>query len=255
MQSRKNKYERDRRGHIIDNTKEKETNKGKGKSMKEAVVSKNKFNVLEVEDNAQPILRIMDGKFDGNDKNDVKEQASKGANKAQQLEKNKQARDHTLSPNTGIKRGESRKVVEKVKDAHNMEKASLNKEEFDAKRVKKEVVEAANKEREAILREDNVNSIHVKSAKEARKETIIEWVHKQFGTSKDELRKLNVTTNHSCQDIPSQSYDDTGNLDDGNEVSSKKALWSDEVDNMDGQLGTTNVEEDKVQSNNQPGER
>lgn len=46
------------------------------------MATKNKFNALEVEENAQPILTIMDGKVDDNGKNKVKESATKDSNKA-----------------------------------------------------------------------------------------------------------------------------------------------------------------------------
>lgn len=61
-----------------------------------------------------------------------------------------------------------------------------------------------------------------------------------FGTSKEELRQCNVTTNHSCQEIPSQTYEDIGQLEDGNEVSSKKVLWGDEIEVMEAELGSNN---------------
>lgn len=78
-----------------------------------------------------------------------------------------------------------------------------------------------------------------RTAEEARKESTIEWVHRRFGTNKEELRQLNVTTNHSYQEIPSQTHDDSGQLDEFNEVNSAKALWSDEVEVIDDQQGTT----------------
>lgn len=47
-------------------------------------------------------------------------------------------------------------------------------------------------------------------------------MHRRFGTSKEELMQLNVTTNHSCQDIPSQTYGDSGQQEECNEVNSAK---------------------------------
>lgn len=84
----------------------------------------------------------------------------------------------------------------------------------------------------------------------ARKESIIEWVNRRFGTSKEELKELNVTTNHSCHEIPSQTYDDYGKLEDINKVNSGKALWSDEVEYMEAQLGTKNTAEGKKNKDN-----
>ncbi|OIT01021.1 hypothetical protein A4A49_21334 [Nicotiana attenuata] len=246
MQARKNKYQRDKRGYIIDVTNEKEDNKGKGKAKEEAVVSKNKFEALEVEEDAQPILTITDGNVDGNGKNKGKDQVVKGNSKG----------------------GDTRKLLDK--EGGN---SSLNKEEFDARRVKKEAVDKANKEREAGLQKENLNptSLGVQSSvmgtiadspstvpspidsrveEEARKEATIDWVHIRFGTNKEELRQCNVNTNHSCQEIPSQTYEDAGQLEDGNEVSSKKALWSDEVELMEEQLDSKKSTDDKEDRDN-----
>lgn len=65
-------------------------------------------------------------------------------------------------------------------------------------------------------------------------ESTLDWVHRYFGTSKEELKQLNVTVNHSCQEIPSQTFDDsTLNKVSKNKVTPAKSLWSDEVDNME----------------------
>lgn len=72
----------------------------------------------------------------------------------------------------------------------------------------------------------------------ARKESTIDWVHRQFGTSKEELREPNVTVDHSCHAIPSQTYKDPGQKDTNIEVNSGKSLWSDEVDNIEAQIHT-----------------
>lgn len=44
--ARKNKYQRDNRGHIVENKQGKEADKGKGKAKFEEVTTKNKFNAL-----------------------------------------------------------------------------------------------------------------------------------------------------------------------------------------------------------------
>lgn len=64
MQARKNKYQRDNRGYIIDNAKDKEAHNVKGKNEVEAVATKNKFDAFEVEEIEQPTLRINNGKGD-----------------------------------------------------------------------------------------------------------------------------------------------------------------------------------------------
>ncbi|OIT05236.1 hypothetical protein A4A49_01709 [Nicotiana attenuata] len=76
------------------------------------------------------------------------------------------------------------------------------------------------------------------------KESNINRVHRRFGTSKEELKQLNVTTNHSCQEIPSQTHEDSGKIDELNEVNSKN-LWSDEVEVLESQQ----VEEQVIGSN------
>ncbi|OIT03571.1 hypothetical protein A4A49_07243 [Nicotiana attenuata] len=62
MQWRQNKYQRNKQGYIINNAKGKEDDKLKGKINEEAVATKNSFDVLEVDEAGQPILRITDGK-------------------------------------------------------------------------------------------------------------------------------------------------------------------------------------------------
>lgn len=113
-------------------------------------MSRNKFEVLEVEENAQPILTITDGKVDRNDKNKWKDQSIKGNSKVQQQEKKNKGRDH--SPNPSLNGSDSRKKMDKVG-----ENLSLNKKEFDVRRVKKEVVDNANKEREAGSYKEKLN--------------------------------------------------------------------------------------------------
>lgn len=64
MQRRKNKYQRDKRGYIIDNAKEKEIDKVNGKNIDETTATKNSFNVLQVEDDNQVSLIITYGNQD-----------------------------------------------------------------------------------------------------------------------------------------------------------------------------------------------
>lgn len=67
----------------------------------------------------------------------------------------------------------------------------------------------------------------------------------RFGTSKEELRELNVIVNHSCHEIPSQTYEDSRKKEENIEVNSRRSLWSDEVDDMEAQMGTTVATEGK----------
>lgn len=82
------------------------------------------------------------------------------------------------------------------------------------------------------------------------KEYTIDWVHRRFDTSKEELRQLNVTINHSCQEIPSQTYPESGKLEDLDKVNSTKGLWSDAVKIEDDQLDKTKTIGSKVNVDN-----
>ncbi|OIT29846.1 hypothetical protein A4A49_57056, partial [Nicotiana attenuata] len=70
----------------------------------------------------------------------------------------------------------------------------------------------------------------------ANKESTIDWVHRRFGTSKEELRQLNVTTNQSCQDMSSQTFADSGQLENLDEINSTKAGGSDAIEVEDDQI-------------------
>ncbi|OIT26543.1 hypothetical protein A4A49_24370 [Nicotiana attenuata] len=208
MQARKNKYQRDKRGYIIEEIKEKDNNKGKGKMNEDTVVSNNKFGALQVEDEAEQIMQIKDGDVhDQNPKENIKEKVQ---------ENNSNTRGTSPNPtDNGIGKGMMYKEGGKV---------SLNKEDFDARKVKKEAVEMVNKVRES----GNISSATRNDA-EAKKEQTIDWVHRRFGTSKEELRQCNVTANHCCQEIPSQTYGDSEQKEDINEVNSVRIIWSDEI--------------------------
>lgn len=77
MQARKNKYQRDKKGHIIDDKQGKEGDKGKGKTKLEEVTTRNKFNELEVEEVTNPPLQITEGKGDDQFSGNKKEQKEK----------------------------------------------------------------------------------------------------------------------------------------------------------------------------------
>ncbi|XP_070057234.1 uncharacterized protein [Nicotiana tomentosiformis] len=93
------------------------------------------------------------------------------------------------------------------------------------------------------VRENSTNHNVTGIEKGSKKESTIEWVHRRFGTSKEELRELNVTTNHSCHDIPSQSCEDSEDNGVINEANSGEVLLSDEVEKMDGPTSSRNKEE------------
>ncbi|OIT19289.1 hypothetical protein A4A49_55572 [Nicotiana attenuata] len=193
MQTRRNKYQRDRRGYIIEEVKEKGDNKGKGKINEGTVVSNNKFRALEVEDATleveeitEPILTIEEGKVENNGKNKGKEQEKLNTNKAKG------------SPNPSANR--------------------IGKTDQEFKCVKKEAVDKVlesvkNPTLSGILAKgDQALAQYPDHSRDGiNKELTIDWVHRRFGTDKKELRKLNVTTNQSCQEVPSQTCEDMGN--------------------------------------------
>ncbi|OIT04514.1 hypothetical protein A4A49_00777 [Nicotiana attenuata] len=79
-------------------------------------------------------------------------------------------------------------------------------------------------------RECNLNPNATGNGVDTQKERTVDWVQRRFGAPKE---SLNVTTNYSCQEVPSQTMggyskeiEITGTTNDG------KELWSDEVELM-----------------------
>lgn len=62
MQRRRNKYQRENIGHVIETTKEQAVDNVKGKDKAEAVATKNKFDALEREEIEPPMLQITSEK-------------------------------------------------------------------------------------------------------------------------------------------------------------------------------------------------
>ncbi|XP_070039211.1 uncharacterized protein [Nicotiana tomentosiformis] len=208
MQARKNKYQRDNRGNIVDNKQGNEADKGKGKAKVEEVATKNKFNALEVEEVHQPTLQMTEGKGEDHNNGKKKEHGEKQAKKGQEKEK------------------------------------EVNTQQ-EHKRVKKEAVEKFLKMISSVPSDQRTD-------KRANKKSTIDWVHRRFGTSNEELKQLNVTIKQSCHEIPSQTFKDSGQIEDLDEVNSTKVLWSDAVEVKDDQLGTTKTTEDKVKKDSKP---
>lgn len=63
IQRRQNKYQRDKRGNIIEAVKDQKVDNLKNKSNDEGVVTRNKFDALELEEIEQPTLMITNGKL------------------------------------------------------------------------------------------------------------------------------------------------------------------------------------------------
>lgn len=64
IQRRQNKYQKDKRGHMIEATKSQAVDKLNEKNNDEIVVTRKKFDSLEVEEIENPTLMITDGKGD-----------------------------------------------------------------------------------------------------------------------------------------------------------------------------------------------
>ncbi|OIT21327.1 hypothetical protein A4A49_34708 [Nicotiana attenuata] len=97
IQERKNKYQRDNMGHIVDNKQGKEADKDKRKAKLEEVATKNKFNALEVEEVHQPTLQITEGKGEDHSNGKKKEHGEKQSKKG--YKKEKEGNTGALSPN------------------------------------------------------------------------------------------------------------------------------------------------------------
>ncbi|OIT23979.1 hypothetical protein A4A49_28030 [Nicotiana attenuata] len=76
MQRRKNRYQRDRNGHIIEAGNKKNDDKLKGKAKEDVVTTKNTFDILDVQDSDNTTLRITESKGEENIKNKRQEQGS-----------------------------------------------------------------------------------------------------------------------------------------------------------------------------------
>uniref|UniRef100_A0A1S3Y8I6 DUF4283 domain-containing protein n=1 Tax=Nicotiana tabacum TaxID=4097 RepID=A0A1S3Y8I6_TOBAC len=159
MQARKNKYQRDKRGHIIDDKAGKDADKGKGKNKVEEVTMKNKFDKLEVEEIQNPPLQITEGKGEDHDNGKKKEQVQK----------------------------KTRELQEKVREAKNVEATSkLNPTRAGV--VQKELIRVKKEAVEKALIGDNPSSSNTPPSKSigdlevvdpnTNKESTIEWVHR-----------------------------------------------------------------------------
>ncbi|OIT27994.1 hypothetical protein A4A49_21527 [Nicotiana attenuata] len=200
MQARKNKYQRDKRGYIIVEIKEKEDNKGKGKLNEGTVISKNKFGALEVEEEAQPIMQITDGKGEERDKALGQDQICKENIKEKQLENNGNKKGTSPNPTAnGIGEGISGKSVYKEGG-----KMSINKVEVEARKIKKDAVEKVNMVRES----GNI-----------------------FGVIQATMMQLE--RNKRLSGCIGDLGQDSGQKEDINEVNSAKTLWSEEVEVME----------------------
>ncbi|OIT03890.1 hypothetical protein A4A49_10371 [Nicotiana attenuata] len=217
IQARKNKYQRDNRGHIVDNKQSKEAEKRKGKAKLEEVATKNKFNALEVEEVHQPILQITEGK--GEDHSNGKEKEHRENQSKKGYEKEKEGTTAASSPNP----------------TNNKPTGESNQQEL--KRVKKEVVKKVFEDQHNgnLAKANPIVPSDQSTDEKANKESTIDWLHRRFGTSKEELRQLNLE-----------------NLD---EINPTKVVGSDEIEVEDDQIGMTKTTGDKVRDNSPPGDR
>ncbi|OIT18961.1 hypothetical protein A4A49_42929, partial [Nicotiana attenuata] len=221
IQARKNKYQRDNRGHIVDNKQGKEADKGKGKAKHEEVATKNKFNALEVEEAHQPILRITEGKGEDHSNGKKKEHEENQSKKGYEKEKEGNTGASSPNPNSGVRVG---------KDANTKPVGEDNQQEL--KHVKKDAIEKMLKDKNNgnLAKANPIVPSDQSTDEKTNKESTIDLVHKRLGTSKEELRQLNVTTNQSCQNMSSQTFADSGQLENLDEINSTKAGGSDVIE-------------------------
>ncbi|OIT36101.1 hypothetical protein A4A49_10446, partial [Nicotiana attenuata] len=222
----------------------KEADKGKGKAKLDEVATKNKFNALEVEEAHQPILQITKGKG---------EDLSNGKKKEHRENQSKKGYEKKKEGNTGASRPNPNSGVRVGKDANTKPVGEDNQQEL--KRVKKEAVEKVLKDQHNrnLAKANPILPSDQSTDEKTNKESTIDWVHRIFGTSKEELRQLNVTTNQSCQDMSSQTYADSGQLENLDEINSRKAGGSDAIEVEDDKIGTTKTT--GVRDNCPPGDR
>lgn len=80
------------------------------------------------------------------------------------------------------------------------------------------------------------------------KERTKDWVHRSFGPSKE---VLNVTLNPSCQDIPSQTLEESPKGIESTRVNKNGgSIWSDEVQSMDDQYDANSSTRNNEQMGN-----
>ncbi|OIT24585.1 hypothetical protein A4A49_63441, partial [Nicotiana attenuata] len=189
--------QRDRSGHIIDNPKEKEDGKNKGKVTEGAVAVKNKFDALQVEELDQTMLRITDGKGEYKVNGKKKEQGDNQAKKVKEKEKEKEKVHITGNSSTNPKSNGIRLAGKE--GIPNPIGGGIQKIE-ELRRAKKEAVEKI----QSKEKENAPNPINYGIEEDNMKDSTLEWVHRRFGANKEEIRQLNVTLNHSCHEIPSK---------------------------------------------------
>lgn len=175
MQARKNKYQRDKRGHIIEDKTGKEVDKGKGKTKTEEVATMNKFNALEVEEVQNPPLQITEGKGEDHSNGKKMEQFERQSKEVQEKAKEFKERNPNPNPNSTGNRTTEQELI----------------------RVKKEAVEdalekAGNPSPSGILSSSPKGVHELVDSTRINKESTIDWVHRRFGTSKEELRQLSL---------------------------------------------------------------
>ncbi|OIT29626.1 hypothetical protein A4A49_16249 [Nicotiana attenuata] len=168
---RNNRYQRDKNGHIIEAANDKEDGKLKEKAKDDTVATKNSFDVLEVEDS---VPKSKNGSMV--DQGQIKEQIR-------------------------VKKESVEKVLHNEKSKANMEK-NVNPTPTGIANPMGNGIQSAAK--------DNVPNPTTSGNEKANiRESTLECVHRNFGTNKEELRRLNVPVNHLCQEIPSQTFEES----------------------------------------------
>ncbi|OIT39561.1 hypothetical protein A4A49_05763 [Nicotiana attenuata] len=204
IQWRQSRYSRDKRGHIIEALKDQEADELKGKNKEEKVVTKNKFDAVEVEEIKQPALTITDGKENSNDKVKEKMRPEKESQKA----KKKKQLENTQISRSYPKKNRSNNVT------------VLKQGEEEDRRIKKEVVlQVVNGEKKKANKEDSLNPNSTVRASPREKEN--------QNANKEKLPNTNDTR------IDEESARNEENQEGG----IGRSLWSDDVDNTEVRIG------------------
>lgn len=148
-------------------------------------------------------MRITDGKEDGNatDKN-KKKQLENVKNLVQNDKKLSMVEQGEIEENKWVKR-------EVVLNVTNNEKTKAIKVNM----LNPTPTRSTNPKGNEILfaaKEKLPNPVDTGIEEGNKKESPLDWVHRYFGTSKEYMKQINVTINHSFYEIPSQTYENSG---------------------------------------------
>ncbi|OIT00250.1 hypothetical protein A4A49_02034 [Nicotiana attenuata] len=199
--------------HIIEDPNNKNDDKGKGKAKEEAVTTKNSFDVLEERVNVKssgnpnPIPNGNGSMATG--KEGIPNLKGEGTNHLQDLIR--------------VKKKAVEKVLEKEKKGNHSPTPT-------GKGTKAAIKEAGDGIANFLdvstpIRTGNGGN------KEIQKERTVDWVTRRFNAACEDIH---VTTNYSCQHIPTQTFDNSSQgLETSKTLTDARKAWSDELDEVE----------------------